>query len=93
MFDFDICLKSVIEGWIGRNYQKIAYYSSQHINESKVLHKYLMNEFLVACCSRQTKYFWKGFSKICSPNIYAYFGTFSVQIGQLFKPLSVFEDL
>ena len=34
-------------------------YSSQHINESKVLHKYVMNEFLVACCSRQTKYFWE----------------------------------
>ena len=28
-------------------------------NTSKVLHKYLMNEFFMACCSRQTKYFWK----------------------------------
>ena len=34
-------------------------YSSQHINESKVLHKYVMNEFFVACCSHQTKYFWE----------------------------------
>ena len=55
---------------------KRSIYSSQHINESKVLHKYVKNEFLVACCSRQTKYFWKKFSTSCSPNIYAYFGTF-----------------
>ena len=68
-------------------------YSSQNINESKVLHKYVMNEILVACCSRQTKYFWENLFKIYSPNIYAYFGTFSVQIGQLLKPLAVFEDL
>ena len=34
-------------------------YSWQHINESKVLHTYVMNEFLTAFCSRLTKHFWK----------------------------------
>ena len=33
-------------------------YSWQHINESKVLHTYVMNEFWTASCSIQTKYFW-----------------------------------
>ena len=32
-------------------------YSRQHINESKVLHTYVMNEILTAFCSRLTKYF------------------------------------
>ena len=34
-------------------------YSWQHINESKLLHTYVMNEFLAASWSRLTKYFWK----------------------------------
>ena len=36
---------------------KLWYYSWQHINESKLLHTYVMNEFLAASCSRLTKYF------------------------------------
>ena len=34
-------------------------YSWQHINESKVLHTYVTNEFLTASYSRQTNNFWK----------------------------------
>ena len=41
------------------DYVKIGKYSRQHINESKVLHTYVMNEFLTAFCSQLTKYFWK----------------------------------
>ena len=40
-------------------YKLIILYSWQHINESKLLHTYVMNEFLAAYCSYLTKYFWK----------------------------------
>ena len=39
--------------------EKSKKYSWQHINESKLLHMYVMNEFLAASCTRLTKYFWK----------------------------------
>ena len=38
---------------------KVRRYSWQHINESKLLHTYVMNEFLAASCSSLTKCFWK----------------------------------
>ena len=44
--------------WCKMSIWKIRY-SWQHINESKLLHMYVMHQFLAASCSRLTKYFWK----------------------------------
>ena len=35
------------------------FYSWEHINESKVLHMYVLEEFLTGFCTCLTKYFWK----------------------------------
>ena len=52
--------------WVDTSYNSSSdciSYSWQHINESKLLHTYVMNEFLAASCSRKTKYFWKTLNK------------------------------
>ena len=43
--------------------------------------------------TRSTYYFWKKKFKNCSPHHNASFGTFCVQIGQLFEVQAIFEDL
>ena len=47
--------------FIINNFSVCTLYSWQHINESKLLHPYVMNEFLAASCSRITKLLWKTF--------------------------------
>ena len=41
--------------------------------------------FLTADCSCTTNYFWKTLIEVGSSHLYASFGTFCVQIGQLFE--------
>ena len=43
--------------WLSQN----VYYSKEHINESKVLHTYVLDDFLTGLlvCERQKKYFGK----------------------------------
>ena len=73
--------------------KKYIAYSWEHINESKVLHTYVLDESLTCFCGHKAKCFWKPVIKIRSPNFYASFGTIWVQIGQFFDPPSVFKDL
>ena len=60
---------------------------SYRFNQNKpsgVLHTYVLNVFSTADCSCATKYIWKTLIEVGSPHLYACFGTFCVQIGQLF---------
>ena len=54
-----------------------------------IVHSYVLNESFTTHSSCATKYFWKLFLKtsieIVSSRLYASFGTFWVQIGQLVK--------
>ena len=51
-----------------------------------------MNEFGRPPVHVKRNIFEQSLTKSFTPNIYAYFGTFWVKIGQVFDPLSVFED-
>ena len=51
-----------------------------------------MNEYLTACSSRQTKYFWTNYQQHLLPLNYALFGPIVVEIGQLLESDGVFED-
>ena len=56
---------------------------------------YVMNEFSTADCSCtiQQNIFGITLTEVCSPHLYVSFGTFCVQIGQLFEALwSIFEN-
>ena len=55
------------------------------------LHMYVLNEFLTADRSCTTNIFEKTFIEVGSSHLYASFGTFFVQIGQLFKVQRVLE--
>ena len=52
---------------------------------------YVMNEFLTACILYIKMFSEKTLIKVCSLYLYASFGTFCTQIGQLFESQWVFE--
>ena len=54
-----------------------------------LVHTYVLNASLTSHSSCTTKYFWKKLMKVRSPNLYASFGTFCAQIGQLFEEQSL----
>ena len=53
-------------------------------DESTLLYTYVLNDFFTADRSCITKYFEKNHIEVGSSHLYASFGTFCVQIGQLF---------
>ena len=56
-----------------------------------IIFRYVLNEFLTVDRSCITKYFWKTLIEAGSSHLYSSFGTFCVQIGQLFEAQWVFE--
>ena len=61
-------------------------YTDSQKHESTLLHTYVLNEFSTAdhLCTVQQKLFEKTLIELGSSHLYASFGTFYVQIGQLF---------
>ena len=62
-------------------------YNASQKHQSTLLHTNLLNDFFTAdhLC-KPNIFFEKTLIEICSPHLYASFGTFCVQIGQLFEP-------
>ena len=58
-------------------------YTAPQKHESTLLHTYVLDGFLTVDRSCTTNYFWKISLKVGSSHLYASFGTFWVQIGQL----------
>ena len=67
-----------------REFKLLHAYTAQQKHESTLLHTYVLNEFLTADRLGTINYFWKN-SEVDSSHLYASFGTFCVQIVQLFE--------
>ena len=83
LFSFGVSTQNAL--WIWKSLLRIGAlkYNASQKHESTLLHTYVMNEFLTAVRSFTTKYFWKSLIEVGSSHLYASFGTFCVQIGQL----------
>ena len=64
---------------------QLSYTASQKHESTCSIRTYVLDEFLTADCSCTTKYFWLTLIEIGNSHLYAYFGTFCVQIDQLFE--------
>ena len=60
-------------------------YTDSQKHESTLLHVYVLNQSLIADRYVQTNIFEKTLLKVCSSHLSASFGTFCVQIDQLFE--------
>ena len=66
-------------------------YNASQKHESALLHTYVLNEFLSRPFIYNKIFLKKAILEVGSSHLYASFGTFCIQIGQLLKTQGVFE--